>query len=627
MEAALAKADTLILNSKFFTKLLVCPQEFLPFVRLVYDLLTKPYTKLMLVDGLRNEFSDVVVFCMTSIPFENMTRQFCLQIQNLVKEHLDDSEYLLTLSSVVKVGVERLLLSEQPVDALLAWNNKSILSSNNFGYRIFGALLSTIPSGNDSAKMILLDYSLVANHELVLDAVGNDAWIRLCIKADVDPKSLIETESPALLKGICEDSQAVSASRLTVTSLFTAIAPATSFQALMPWICAKLDSDFVAGVTMEEMQIYETPEGQVCFDPNGKKPVAAGPSASSKKTASSKQIKSEKEALRNQIEKEASIRNRVRCIVREVSKALDLLNAVISGLEIPFASGFENDFGVWLNLLLQKLVWEVFPREQTGGVKLVGSRGIDVFIRLCSLFASHLGDVVGKSEIQSCILRIIGLTHHEGLHKHLFSPSIFGFTCFPNVLESIKLTLDKVSETKLPLTPFLIVFCLCRLVVAREYQLKSLKLSQIAELSISASDFLFSHASLSDQAGFPAKEYAECCLDLIEKYPKLHGKAIRSLSRFCESCSNTKEADSVLKVLLDGVLRKEPVLRAACLRCLSVFEVSESLPSYCVLPLLIAEQDSEADIKNEASRIWKDWDGEKKVSADIIPEILTLLCM
>lgn len=149
----------------------------------------------------------------------------------------------------------------------------------------------------------------------------------------------------------------------------------------------------------------------------------------------------------------------------------------------------------------------------------------------------------------------------------------------------------------------------------------------MTELNILASEFLFSHSALGSEPGFPTNAFADCILALIERYPKLHKSARESLETFCEAVSETDNANIVISILLEGILRDDAILREACLHALGLFEIPASLSPSFALNVLIARKDELAEVCAEAKVLWESWNPEYVIPQECIPKLVSLTGM
>jgi hypothetical protein len=189
--------------------------------------------------------------------------------------------------------------------------------------------------------------------------------------------------------------------------------------------------------------------------------------------------------------------------------------------------------------------------------------------------------------------------------------------CICSILETIK-------GKKMSLVPFSILFPLLKAIVLLNPQVREMDEKKKTELNILASDILFEHSRLGSESGFPTKYFTECVMALIERYPKLHKSGRESLEMFCEDVSDTSNAEGVILILLEGILREDPVLRKTCLHSLGLFEIPKSLSSQFALNVLVARNDGLEGVRTEAETLWNSWDSEYAVTEGCVLELVSL---
>jgi hypothetical protein len=312
-------------------------------------------------------------------------------------------------------------------ESATAWGDDQLRAAKEFSTRLFNGLQALIPTVEPSdepsdrplLEAALMDLVILTTHPMVATTVGTDIWIRLCLRADIDPRDLVEqfgtecvtswlasvsaaedkpSEDPTLgglAKSIPEGFKKATLSALT---LFTSVSPEPVMAVLLPKVFEALDTKMVEGITAQDVEIWKGEEGVLVIDPLGRKKVTEeddrpktaeekwerelrkelqakkGAAAAPAKSAASKpagkpanakaaaQAKAEKEAEKAQLEKESAIRKRVSDIQAKVVAGLDALESVITGVVTSLDEEAKEVFELWTDKVVQAVL-NVISRE------------------------------------------------------------------------------------------------------------------------------------------------------------------------------------------------------------------------------------------------------------------------
>ncbi|KAI9338101.1 armadillo-type protein [Zopfochytrium polystomum] len=528
----------------------------------------------------------------------------------------------------------------------------------------------------------------------VVEAYGDEviaSWLDIVAH---DPSSgVLDSHADMTLGGLTPpssgdpdaDPQSWRTATLAALSLFTAVSPSTTLSSVLPVVLTGLDSKWVADVSVEDIEIFHGEEGVLVgsvlskskgavddrprtaeekWDQELRKELEAKKGKSGSSAASGKGSagaakggkaaavsKAEKEAERALLEAESATRRRVRAIRAKVKSALDALEAVVNGVANSLGDEARNALEEWMAPVVACLVNNVISRElvvvRNGsdvpkGAVLVGEQSILLFRALAHASDERLSRVVDMGW-DIALLRLIGVEQGgDGLPLELCKKDLSVF------LTKMLMTAKAEFNLSNPLRPggFAFIFPLIEALIHLQGRAPNMKEKIRTELTMIAADILIAHASLGASPLAPRRTMIRAIIELLNRFPRLHGAAREALLTFCvsfEDAVGTAEEEhdmldpylrdiavgdeaAITEALLDALLSPEPVAREASLRALQHLSVPEGardgLPAARVWT---AKEDSVESIAAEAARAWEMWNDGEDIEADALPHIVKLI--
>ncbi|KAJ1550021.1 translational activator of GCN4, partial [Cladochytrium tenue] len=181
-----------------------------------------------------------------------------------------------------------------------------------------------------------------------------------------------------------------------------------------------------------------------------------------------------------------------------------------------------------------------------------------------------------------------------------------------------------------PLRPsgFAYIFPLLACLIHQRGRALKIKEKIRTELVMHAADLLIMHCSLGGSPLVPRRAMVAALVELVTRYPRLHGAAREALRVFCvgvEDAAATADEDLLLVdpwrreaaagdpraialVLLDALLSSEAVARLACLQAL-LHLLPPDVPGTAAR-IWGSRFDVSEDVRGEAERLWEVWYGE-----------------
>lgn len=461
----LPSTKSFVLSEKLFGKL-SAEDEQEPFVHLIVYLLsvTEHYELVASVDVLA--FASAVMYCTIQSSLHVTRHKACKFLEELVQQ---SSELVRRVCGIVIIGLNNIKIPETApvaVEDRLTWAIGPIQCSSDYGTRLYSLIQTITPS----SKMLqehptidrlvveecVTDFVMLTSDSRITSIFGNDAWIRLCFRAGLDPRAVVEKYTPILFskwfakKAVGEEweydlsESGISESILSVISLFSSVAPRLVISELFDWIKTVLHANMVSSITQLDIDVWKTPEGELNTDPikqlqKGQAPRAkassaiAGAKSGGAGGSSSKPSKAEKELINQQLEKESAIRSRVQRVYNTVSSGLRILKSVLEGLRVSLAddarSAIQNYMGQFVNqVLLNVIVRECVKIPESPSIVMFRPLAIDVFVTLGRIAGYRLESlIVPRPVLAMNVLRLVGAPEgSDGVPKMYCNASVAG---------------------------------------------------------------------------------------------------------------------------------------------------------------------------------------------------------
>lgn len=210
--------------------------------------------------------------------------------------------------------------------------------------------------------------------------------------------------------------------------------------------------------------------------------------------------------------------------------------------------------------------------------------------------------------------------------------------------ESLLLSIKSLYTMSEPLSPesFSYLMPLFYCLVIKDARYAKISEKQSIELSMTVAEILLAHSSIGSHYGIPKGNYAKCLISLMASFARLHKNAREGMNIFCAAVGSVQEdpestasdgdysiqeraeCESLVSVLLDGLLYNEEVVREACLQSLQVLQVPSGLKPPFDVRVWIAKHDESDNILAEAEKLWEDINGEKGVPKSCIEDLTEL---
>lgn len=254
--------------------------------------------------------------------------------------------------------------------------------NNNLAYIPFTKFTGVITAlfsvkdtvGSSLSEKDFVPLLIIAHHPEVFAKGG---WVNLCLESGIDPGSVVEKYSNELLDNIFTiadlsirtDNESMLHAAFSSAATLSFINSSLVTPKLVKYFVEKLDVSKFSDIGDETITIWNTPEGQVAFDPfavskkyveskntknkekewedNLRKEIAAKKGLSQKP----KYTKEEQAKVNEQIYKESQIRSTLREFYYSVRKALVLISNLSS-----FATTADNGVDIWFPEAVESLL-------------------------------------------------------------------------------------------------------------------------------------------------------------------------------------------------------------------------------------------------------------------------------
>ncbi|CAK7892363.1 eIF-2-alpha kinase activator Gcn1p [[Candida] anglica] len=498
-----------------------------------------------------------------------------------------------------------------------------------FKYKL--ALLSPVISSITTASDVLSEnvrsLLIACNHASVPVKNG---WTGLCQRAGLDVGQLVQEHADSIVSEALNESASSAIYAACIKSL--ALAAFIQPDIISPKISEIIGQDVQESnlkYDSTHIDIWRAAEGELVVNvlDDGKKRQEDKNSrdyetrkweedmrkelASKGKAVQKKLTREEQLLVKEQLEKESTIRSEVQATVDNFTRAIDVVNELVNDAAKGVDNGAKHWFPVAVNGMLS-------TSSNSIGVSLLGDAAAKQFIHLSELLTDRLGTM--KTFIGVAVLRVHKIA---GLSENYFEEPILNL--LSRILFRVKFLSDHKALDSLSLSyllPLLNKVLENGKAVAIRNASKQAVTSEFVEEDaeeeqlLLAMEILAAHAEAFEDEFIPRTHILKELISLM----KLPTRAKLAKECFLSISSNiaVSISDSDLQVLLDTVISPELYVRTAVLESLDAeFDLSDMSYSN---ELWIAVHDNDPQCSEFAASIWSESGFE--IPADVVTQLL-----
>ncbi|KAF8911690.1 armadillo-type protein [Gymnopilus junonius] len=477
------------------------------------------------------------------------------------------------------------------------WNNHSRLSALLLSVVSFSEEIDTLLRQDAVVALIVL-----AHHPLICGP-DRQTWIDLCQKASVDPKEVVDEHLHTLLKLILEASVTgpksgfADAAYSAVTTL-TFISPAAVLARIADQLKEDLSPEVLQSLSDDDLAIWATPEGTTYVDvlsssqaetkpAKGKDYEIAKWEAEIRKSLASKkstpvQLTRQQQALVHaQLEKEATIRERVQVIQTNLVRGLHFVQSLVRACV--------EEFQAYMSPVASLLLEGALSR----GSFLAGPAAFETYLVLATSISDRLGPMRRWIGIATLRCLQIGSVPEELQAEPLHMLVI-------RVLYRLRFLSEQApfdAATYSYAFPLISQILTIGGIPGGEEDDDD-PLEQVA-LALEIIKF---HCGEFSNTAFPRLQTMENLIHIIRQQPNLGKEASSSLIEIGEAILATTTTGEIA-TLLRGTLFQESYARSSCLQTLQPFDLTEMDWSP---ELWIACHDNDEQNERLALHVWED---------------------
>ncbi|KAH7091864.1 translational activator GCN1 [Auriculariales sp. MPI-PUGE-AT-0066] len=448
-------------------------------------------------------------------------------------------------------------------------------------------------------------------------------WTDLVLRAGLDPRAVAERHLDRLVEMVLETVPATDAHFAAVTTL-TGIQPMLFLPKFIGRIQSTLEPALLRRVTEEDLQIWRTPEGELCIDILAAKKGGSGANApkkgkdadmlrwdaelrdslAKKKSSGAPAAltanlsKADKALVDAQLAREQDVRARVTGVRATLERGLALLSCVVRA-GVPETQPF---LGVLAELMLAP--GGVLRR----GYLLVGVKAATTYLDITEATESRLGTF--KQALGVATLRALEIPDLP--EEHTVEP-------LNGLLLRVLYRLRSLSERQ-PFEPATLTLAsIMTSAVATAGGLGSSDSEEALEQVALVVDIFSFHTTAFAEPAYPRLSAFKSLVQVVKKHPQLAKNAVSALITAGESASRSADASSAdVRYLLACLLEQETSVRHSCLLALQPFDLTEL--DWCK-EIWIACQDEDEGVARLAEQLWEDngLDVSETFAVDLLP--------
>ncbi|RXW23690.1 hypothetical protein EST38_g2167 [Candolleomyces aberdarensis] len=443
---------------------------------------------------------------------------------------------------------------------------------------------------------------LVIGHHPLTCAPSRQTWIDLCQKASLDPLDLVVKHLGNLVELIVSGTKADPKSRFdeaayAATTTLTFIAPSSTIPEAIKQIESDLDASVVGAFTDLDIGVWMTPADTTYVDvlssktdqrpTKGKEADIAKweeevrKSIASKKSAAASLTKQQQAAVNAQLAKEATIRENIARVKRNLERGLHLIQSIV-------AAGSEE-----LRFHISNLIQLLLKGPLRGGSFLVGPLAFETYLDLSKVASDRL-DVYRK------LLGIAVLRCNEvpAVPQDFQSEELNGLVL--RVLYRLRFLSE---QTPLDAATFSYAFPLLQNVLASGGVQPTDEDEALEQVSLALSIIKFHSGEFHDVA-LPRLETLKVLVQVVRTQLRLNKEASSAIIELGEAIQVGVTRQEV-NVLLKATLSQETHARNAFLQTLQPFDLTD-LDRNWSPELWIAYHDEDEQNTRLAERLWED---------------------
>ncbi len=540
------------------------------------------------------------------------------------------------------------------------WECKVSRSSNEPAEKILNAIYSILPHKSIACSiegriMALKAVSIISCHPLMVKCHGRDLFIRLCYHADISPEFI--QKEPDLIADWLNDTDtgplggvmlplndSFRAATLNALSLNVQTASKLVIPACVDWATSVFQNAEYNNLTVKDISIWKTPEGELFENPLEKKTKSATSSRPKNdeekweeemrmKMAKDKKVEmtSKEKAIFNEcLREESIIRQKVQALFAKLLAAVDVIEAIIAGIENPFKIGVDVFLGMSYPILNSLLA--ILDRE------CVTSKAVLLGPKLCETL-QKVAQKIAMPNFESVHFTFV-LLRAMGCNESWIPEKYLEKGLEDSLITQLNYVIEFCNDELLSPSNFALILPLLSASILKTGKIKSIKEKHHTEILLKASDILISHCALSGVGSLtiPQSLVLSLILFLLETCPRLNLAAHASVLKFSEMISDPlnfggidskvvieKQLDASVSQLIAGIISENAAVRLACLEALELFPDITGSNSDFQVNVWVSKSDIDEKIEAQANIVWDVMIGLDFISIDYLPQIVSLV--
>ncbi|KAF1967533.1 ARM repeat-containing protein [Bimuria novae-zelandiae CBS 107.79] len=454
------------------------------------------------------------------------------------------------------------------------------------------------------------------------DIVPRASWIDLCLRMGVDPGQLARDklrECVDLINGAAMDPEnssfpSISQAAYSAYTDLAFVAPDVALPVIVDQFSQDLDTEQLESVGPTEAAIFRTPEGTAYIDVLSKRAPAPIDKKTkdydtlkweeelraqlAQKTGQTKKLTAEEQAkVKNQLVKEATIRQEVASVERRMRRGIGIIQSLATG---PPTEA-EQWMGPAVNLLIQAI--------RAGAGLILGDLPAVAYIKCSERISSRLGPL--RPFVGIATLRTIGSIQLAAEYE---AENI------GDMITRVLYRLRFMSEQR-PLDAVSLAYCFPLIfLVLEKGGIGRSDPEESDEQLILAIEFISFHTTSCNDNRLPRKQLIETLITSMQRYNQ-HYKMIKDCIMDLARGLSPNITDEELAALSKGIIVPEVTVRTAVLQAIDA-ELDMNDQPFSEEVWLACHDDVEENVEL-ARTIWED--NELQLDADVAAKSLPYL--